>query len=64
MGEFAPLHWLVVLIVLLLLFGPKKIPELGRGLGEAIRGFKRSLSEADEPAGKAKTETPREAPTE
>ena len=36
MGEFAPLHWLVVIVALLLLFGPKKIPELGRGLGEAI----------------------------
>jgi sec-independent protein translocase protein TatA len=49
MGEFAPLHWLVVLVGLLILFGPKKIPELGRGLGEAIRGFKASISEPDEP---------------
>lgn len=50
MELFAPGHLLVVLAIALLVFGPKKLPELGRGLGEAIRGFKGSLSGADEPA--------------
>lgn len=39
---------LVVLIIGGLLFGAKKLPELGKGLGEAIRGFKKSVSETEE----------------
>ncbi len=50
MELFAPGHLLVVLAIAILVFGPKKLPELGRGLGEAIRGFKGSLSGGDEPA--------------
>lgn len=48
MGEFAPLHWLVVLIVVMILFGPKRLPEIGKSLGEAIREFKKSLKEASD----------------
>ena len=44
MGEFSVLHWLVVLLVILILFGPKRLPELGRSLGEGLREFKKSLS--------------------
>jgi sec-independent protein translocase protein TatA len=44
MGEFSPIHWLVVLAVILLLFGGRKIPELARGLGEGIRSFKEGMS--------------------
>ena len=43
MGEFSVLHWLVVLLVILILFGPKRLPELGRSLGEGLREFKKSL---------------------
>lgn len=42
-GLFQPLHLLVILAIALLVFGPKKLPELGKGLGEAIRGFKDSF---------------------
>jgi hypothetical protein len=42
----------------------EKIPELGRGPGEAIRDLKKSVSEPDEPAREGKKEIPREAPTE
>ena len=38
-----PRHLLVILVVALFLFGPKKLPELGKGLAEGIRGFKDSL---------------------
>jgi len=38
-----PLETLVVLIVILLLFGAKRLPEIGRALGEGIREFKKSL---------------------
>lgn len=44
-GLFQPMHLLIVLGVLLLVFGPKRLPELGKGLGEAIHGFKRGMNE-------------------
>jgi len=62
MELFAPGHLLVVLAIAILVFGPKKLPELGKGLGEAIRGFKNSVSGADEPESKPdskKIEQPR-----
>lgn len=42
--ELSPIHWLVVLAVIVLLFGGKKIPEVMRGLGEGIRSFKDSMN--------------------
>jgi len=44
---FRPTHLLLVLGIALLVFGPKNLPGLGRGLGEAIRGFKASMKESD-----------------
>lgn len=49
MGEFSPWHWLLVAIIALLLFGPKKLPELGKGLAEGIRGFKEGLKDTPPP---------------
>jgi len=49
-GAFSPMHWLVVLAIALLIFGPKKLPEVGKGLGTAIRGFKDALNGKDEQA--------------
>jgi sec-independent protein translocase protein TatA len=44
MGDlFQPTHLLVVAIVLLVLFGAKRLPELGKGLGEGLKGFKEGL---------------------
>jgi len=57
MGELlTPTHLVIILIVALLLFGPRKLPELGKGLGEGLRGFKEAIK--GEPAVSAKTETP------
>jgi sec-independent protein translocase protein TatA len=42
-GAMSPWHWLLVLAIVLLIFGPKKLPEVGKGLGTAIRGFKEGL---------------------
>jgi len=39
-----PIHWLIILVVVLILFGGRKIPELMRGLGEGVRGFKEGVS--------------------
>ena len=44
-GIFQPMHLLVILGVALLVFGPKKLPELGKGIGEGIRGFRASIKE-------------------
>ncbi len=43
-GLYQPMHLLVILGLALLVFGPRKLPELGKGLGEAIRGFKNSIN--------------------
>jgi sec-independent protein translocase protein TatA len=47
-GLFQPMHLLVILFIALLVFGPKKLPELGKGLGEGIRSFKGALKGTDE----------------
>ncbi len=44
-GLFQPMHLVLVLGIALLVFGPKKLPELGRGLGASIRGFKQALTD-------------------
>jgi sec-independent protein translocase protein TatA len=45
-----PIHWLIILVVVLILFGGRKIPELMRGLGEGVRGFKEGMSGNHPPA--------------
>lgn len=50
-GLLQPTHLLLVLAIALLIFGPKKLPELGSGLGKGIRGFKdavRGVAESSE----------------
>ena len=54
MGEFSLWHWLVVVAIALLLFGPKKLPELGKSLAEGIRGFKDGMK--DPPSTQASSE--------
>jgi sec-independent protein translocase protein TatA len=46
-GLFQPLHLLVIAGLALLIFGPKKLPELGKGLGEGIRGFKAAMNPSE-----------------
>ena len=49
-GLFQPMHLLIIFGIALLVFGPKKLPELGKGLGESIRGFKSAMkTEEDKP---------------
>ena len=43
MGEFSPLHWLLVIGIALLLFGTTKFSAVGKGLGEGIRNFKSAM---------------------
>lgn len=64
MELFAPAHLLLVLAICLLVFGPKKLPELSRGLGEAIRGFKTAINDTDvkPPVDKDQQKPPADAP--
>ncbi|MGD1092417.1 MAG: twin-arginine translocase TatA/TatE family subunit [Bryobacteraceae bacterium] len=43
-GLLRPMHLLVILVVGLFVFGPKKLPELGKGLAQGIRGFKEAIA--------------------
>jgi sec-independent protein translocase protein TatA len=45
----SPAHLLLILAVALIVLGPKRLPEAGRGLGSAMRGFKDSLSSTEPP---------------
>jgi sec-independent protein translocase protein TatA len=49
-GSIGMPELIVIFVVALVIFGPSKLPELGKSLGEAIRGFKKSVSEADKPS--------------
>ncbi len=50
-GLLQPMHLLVILVIGLIVLGPKKLPELGAGLGKSIREFKKALSiEPEKPA--------------
>jgi sec-independent protein translocase protein TatA len=47
-GLLQPLHLIIIAAIALIVFGPKRLPELGKGLGQAIRGFKESMHEGEE----------------
>jgi sec-independent protein translocase protein TatA len=55
-GLFQPMHVILIAGIALLIFGPKKLPELGKGLGESIRGFKSAMAAKDEIAAPQKSE--------
>jgi sec-independent protein translocase protein TatA len=50
-GLFQPMHLLVILVIVLIFFGPGKLPELGNSLGRAIKGFKKAIAEPEEKSG-------------
>ncbi len=52
-GLFQPMHLLVIFFIALLVFGPKKLPELGKGLGEGIRALKDGMKDEAKPEIKA-----------
>ncbi len=55
-GLFQPLHLLLILFIVLIIFGPGKLPEIGEGLGKSIRGFKKAMSDKDDGKAEAKKE--------
>lgn len=48
-GLFRPMHLLLILFIVLIIFGPGKLPEIGEGLGKSIRSFKKAMSQKDDP---------------
>ena len=50
-GLLQPTHLLIILVIVLIIFGPGNLPELGSSIGKAIRGFKKAMAEPDEKSG-------------
>jgi len=46
-GLFQPMHLLIILFIVLIIFGPGKLPELGGSLGKAIRSFKKAMEQGE-----------------
>jgi sec-independent protein translocase protein TatA len=44
-GLFQPMHLILILIIVLIIFGPGKLPELGEGLGKSIKAFKKAMKD-------------------
>ena len=64
MGDFLqPWHLIVLAVVAFLLFGAKRLPELGKGLGEGLKGFKEGIRGVSEPAPPTPPPTQQSAPT-
>ncbi len=49
MGSFSIWHWLIVLVIVMLVFGTKKLRNIGQALGGAVKGFKDGMKAAEEP---------------
>ncbi len=47
-GLFQPMHLILILLIVLIIFGPGKLPELGEGLGKSIKAFKQAMKEGQE----------------
>jgi sec-independent protein translocase protein TatA len=46
-GLFQPMHLILILVIVLIIFGPGKLPEMGGAIGKAIRGFKQAMNEPE-----------------
>ncbi|QWD96720.1 Sec-independent protein translocase subunit TatA [Polynucleobacter sp. MG-6-Vaara-E2] len=49
MGSFSIWHWLIVLVIVMLVFGTKKLRNIGQDLGGAVKGFKDGMKTSEEP---------------
>lgn len=62
MGSFSLWHWLIVLAIVVLVFGTKRLGNVGKDLGEAVKGFKKGMRDEDDdrPAGQLRDESRRD----
>ena len=60
MGSFSIWHWLIVLVIIMMVFGTKKLRNIGSDLGSAVKGFKDGMREGQEatPAGSQQPQLP------
>jgi len=63
MGAISPVHLIIVLVVALLIIGPRKLPETGAALGRAVKDFRDSLEGRDEKPGEPPAATPEAPPS-
>lgn len=57
---FTPVHLIIILVIALLLFGPKRLPEIGQGLGKTIREFRNAMKEGGEEKAEPSKPSPEE----
>lgn len=62
MGTMSPIHWILVLLVIVLLFGVKKIPDFAKNLGVGIKEFKKAMKEGDKEAEAGATTAAKKTP--
>lgn len=60
MGGLSIWHWLIVLVIVVLIFGTKRLKNLGKDVGEAVKGFKQGMSD-DRPAGELSDQSQRQS---
>ncbi len=58
-GLFEPMHLLIILVIVLLIFGPSRLGDIGKGLGKSIRDFKKAMSDDEK---EETAQTPKEIP--
>ena len=63
MGSFSILHWLIVLLVVVVIFGTKKLRNIGSDLGGAVKGFKEGMKGANDDADAAAAPPPQQVTT-
>jgi sec-independent protein translocase protein TatA len=61
MGGLSIWHWLIVLVIVVLVFGTKRLGNIGKDVGEALKGFKKGMNEDDKPSELLPGESRREA---
>ena len=66
MGGFSIWHWLIVLVIVVLVFGTKRLGSVGKDLGEAVKGFKKGMQDDDDdkkPSAQLRDESRRDTTT-
>ena len=64
MGGLSLWHWLIVLVIVVLVFGTKRLKNVGQDIGEAVKGFKKGMHDGDKPAAQLPDERRREEEAE
>lgn len=59
MGGLSIWHWLIVLVIVVLVFGTKRLGNIGKDVGEAVKGFKKGIKDDDKPSAQLPDESRR-----